>query len=78
MDSDKAKIQIAVTFIGYILLFAGLFLALGRVDTYLKYKAIDDCGQISRYQTKDKNATVTYPITDMYESCLKDKGVKKS
>lgn len=78
MESNKGNLHIIITAIGYILLFVGLFLALGRVDTYLKYKAIDDCGQVSRYQTKDKTATVTYPITDMYDSCLKDKGVSKS
>ncbi|MBI2443339.1 MAG: hypothetical protein HYV40_05555 [Candidatus Levybacteria bacterium] len=77
MESDKTKIHVAVTFIGFILLFVGLFLVLMRVDTYLRYKGIDDGAKISRYETTDKNAKVTYPITDMYESCLEEKGNSK-
>lgn len=65
-------------FIGYIILFVAFYFALTRVDTYLRYKAIDDCAKVSRYETSDKNAKVSYPITDMYNTCLAEKGIKRS
>lgn len=75
--TESSKMHLAITVIGYILFFVAFFLALSRFDTFLKYKAIDDCARISRYETTDKNAKVTYPITDLYNSCLEDKGVSK-
>lgn len=78
MDQDAEKIHQVVNLIKYILLFIGLFLILIRVDTYLRQKAIDECGKLSRYETTDKNAKVSYPVIDFYNSCLSDKGIKKS
>jgi hypothetical protein len=77
MDQNNLKIQEVVKLIGYILLFAISFLTLMRIDSYLHYKAIDECGKVSKYETTDKNARVSYPVIDIYEKCLKDKGIKK-
>jgi len=53
-----------------------LFLILNQVNQFLRIKAIDDCGKISRYekQLPEDNAKVFYPVLDQYKSCLKDKG----
>ena len=63
--------------IGVIVLL-GLFLVMLRFDRYLKIKAIDDCARISKYEKNvtEENAKVTYPLADVYQSCLKDKGIK--
>ncbi len=77
MNTDKAKIHLAVTFIGYFLLFLGFYLALMRIDTFLRLRAFDDCGKLSRYETTEKTAHFSYPVLDIYNSCLKDKGINK-
>lgn len=53
-----------------------VFIANMQIGSYLKERAIDNCGRISRYQTTlaDQNATVWYPIEDIYKQCLRDKG----
>lgn len=53
-----------------------LFFASSHISAYLKERAIDNCARISRYQTQltDQNATVWYPIVDVYKQCLRDKG----
>jgi len=78
MDSkDKLNIQTVIKVIGYIVLFFAFYLVLMRVDTYLRQKAIDDCAKISRYETSEKTASFSYPVLDIYNKCLVDKGVKK-
>lgn len=60
-----------------VLLGAGIFVAAQKADEYLKYKAIDDCGRISRYEAKvGESATVWYPDAGVYKSCLDDKGIE--
>lgn len=61
-----------------ILIFVSVFMSLQKVETYLRYKAIDDCGKIARYEATlpDENARVLYPLDDIYKSCLKDKGIQ--
>lgn len=68
----------AVKLVGFILLSIILYLALLRVDIYLKDKAINDCGQISRFEKRisDQNITVYYPEPDVYKQCLNRIGVK--
>lgn len=77
MEQETLKVRYAVNLIKYVILLIGLFLVLMRVDTFLKQKAIDECGKLSKYETTDKNAKVSYPVIDFYNSCLKDKGVNK-
>ncbi len=62
--------------IASVLLFLAILMALVRVDYFLKIKAIDDCARISRYEkdNPDERAKITYPLGDVYKSCLKDKG----
>ena len=39
-------------------------------------QARSECAQISKYSVKDGKATVTYPVKDVYENCLEEKGLK--
>lgn len=52
------------------------FMAFARVDTYLKIKAVDDCGKVAQYEKTiaAESAKATYPVLDAYKNCLKDKG----
>ena len=77
MDQERAKIEAAIKFIGLVLLFIAVYLTLSKVESYLRYKAIDDCGKISKYVTVDGKNTISYPIADVYNSCLEDKNLKK-
>ncbi|GIW62082.1 MAG: hypothetical protein KatS3mg089_0934 [Patescibacteria group bacterium] len=73
---NKANIELAIKFIGYIIFFIAIYSALVRVDHYLRLKAFDDCGELSRYETTDKNSRFSYPVLDIYNQCLEDKGLK--
>ncbi|OGK09970.1 hypothetical protein A2767_01860 [Candidatus Roizmanbacteria bacterium RIFCSPHIGHO2_01_FULL_35_10] len=56
-------------------LLIGLNLILQRADNYLKIKAIDDCGRMTRFeQQNDDKSKVSYPVIDQYEDCIKKKG----
>jgi hypothetical protein len=70
----------SVSVLGLLLLAGIAYLGLLRVDTYLKDKAIDECSRLGTYQKRlDKeSATVTYPLEDVYQKCLKDKGITLS
>ena len=58
-----------------ILIFASVFMSLQRVDKYLKVKAIDDCGKVSRYEFNGSDGTRSQtPIEEIYKACLKEKG----
>lgn len=61
-----------------IVVLLGVFLMMLRVDRYIKVKAIDECAKISKYEktVTAENAKVSYPLADVYQSCLKDKGIK--
>ena len=60
-----------------VLIFVSVFMSLQKVETYLKYKAIDDCARISRYEASVADGgKVSYPLDDVYKACLKEKGVK--
>lgn len=52
------------------------FFCFQRIDKYMRIKAVDDCGRVARYErtVKEEGAVVTYPLTDMYQACLQDKG----
>jgi hypothetical protein len=59
-----------------IFLFVALIIAITRVDSFLRLKALDDCARASRFEQRiDKqNAVASYPITDLYKSCIREKG----
>lgn len=67
----------ANVFITSIVLLIAVFLVVARIDTYLKIKAVHECGQVATY-TKTihaENVQVKAPLTDAYKTCLLDKGV---
>lgn len=46
-----------------------------KFEQFLKIKAVTECGQISRYETTDESSNkVSYPVKDIYDSCLKNSG----
>lgn len=59
-----------------VIAFIAIYLSLIRVDKYLRIKAVDDCGKISRYEAsnKDDGTKVWFPENTIYKNCLKDKG----
>lgn len=57
-----------------ILGFVALFLALQRVDAFLRIKAVDECAKNSRYEETRDGVKVWYPVPEVYKNCLKDKG----
>lgn len=58
-----------------ILMFVAVFMSLQRVDKYLKVKAIDDCGQVARYEYNGSDGSRSIsPNDDVYKACMKDKG----
>ena len=79
MNQTYPNVQSTVNtvIIGVVLLIS-IFLVMIRVDKYLKIKAIDDCAKIAKYEktVSADNAKVSYPLQDVYQTCLKEKGVK--
>jgi hypothetical protein len=58
------------------ILAMGIYFGFERYDRYLRIKAIDDCGKISRFEKKvDEFTTVWYPEPNLYKSCLDDKHI---
>lgn len=53
------------------------FLAMMRVDTYLRYMGINECGKLATATTEnlEERARFTMPMDDIYKACLKDKGI---
>jgi len=54
-----------------------VYLILLRVDTHLKNNAINECAKISKFQVENESegTTINYPLIDIYEDCLKTKGI---
>lgn len=76
---DKTNISTGQTVnmvIGAIAFIVIVFLVLTKVDKALKIVAVDQCMRSSKYEKvlKAEDAKVSYPLTDFYKSCLKDKG----
>lgn len=76
MNDQNFYLPASIVIASVILLFA-VILLLGRFDSYLRVKAVDDCGKIARYEKNlpEDNAKISYPVGDMYKNCLKDKGI---
>lgn len=52
-----------------------VWMLLPRLDQQMRITAVNDCGKISKYETRpDGNTVVSYPMTEFYKACLKDKG----
>lgn len=80
MNVDPVKLdsfdRTTAAFVLSIALFIGLLFSLKRVDSYLRIRAVEECGKVSRYEKTitDENAKASYPVVDVYKTCLKDKG----
>jgi len=73
------KNNLLSSILGHLILAVALvvvsFMAFGKVDKFLKLMAMGDCGKISSYETTDASgAKVIYPVKEVYQSCLKEKG----
>ncbi len=69
---DIFKIINSFILIAAVVIFAWL------LNTYIKNQAIDGCARNSSYSVNlpSQDAKVTYPVTEAYKQCLKDKGIK--
>jgi len=70
--------EIVFKLINYILLVTAFLMLFWLLNVFVKNHAIDGCAKYSSYtqQLPNENASVTYPVTDMYNKCLEDKGIK--
>lgn len=58
-----------------VLIYIGIaVLDLARKRT--ENEARHQCALSSRYEVLDGNATVFYPVKDLYEDCLAEKGIQ--
>lgn len=68
--------------LGAVLIFAlSVVVILGIMSVISYGKSVDsqarrDCAQISKYEVRDGKATVSYPVKDVYEDCLEEKGLR--
>lgn len=69
-----AKIFSALIILGTV--FVLFIMGISRVDQYLKIKAMDDCGDMIRYEktVPAENVKLSIPVQDLYEKCIKEKG----
>lgn len=79
MNKTLNLVIIVAVLIGVILVayVVASFVALRKAE--VTNEARFQCSQSSRYQINDPtasgSATVWYPVKDMYEKCLKEKGI---
>jgi hypothetical protein len=59
-----------VLLVGFVLAFVAFVMFWFENGNAIKYKAYNDCASISKYEVKQGNATITYPIADLYQKCL--------
>ncbi|GIV44981.1 MAG: hypothetical protein KatS3mg035_2104 [Bacteroidia bacterium] len=76
MMREDISPKMGLIFITLLLLFVAFYLGLMRVDAYLRNRAVDECGKISKFEKKDttQSAIISYPVADVYQDCLKRKG----
>lgn len=69
-------ITIGLLLIIAVVLSVGGYFGLQKVDKFLELKARNDCALASRYTLtiESDNVVVYYPVTDMYHTCLEEKG----
>lgn len=75
MRVEDISPRIAVLFLAVILVFIAFYLVLMRVDNYLKYSAIDGCARSARFERREGNGIISYPIDAFYKDCLAKKGI---
>ena len=64
--------------INYILLATAFLMLFWLLNIFVRNHAIDGCAKNVTYthSLPNENASVTYPIKDLYDKCLEDKGIK--
>ena len=64
--------------IDYVLIIAIASLVFMLANTYVRNQAIDGCARayVFTQTVADQNATVSYPMTQEYNKCLQEKGIK--
>ena len=75
IQRNEVTPRLLVILIGMVLLFVAFYLSIKRVDVFLKDSAITSCAQQSRFDRKDGNNIISYPIDNFYKECLKQKGI---
>lgn len=77
MQSEVVSPKIVLSFVAIVVLFIAFYMGLTRVDTYLRNSAVDACAKQSNFTKHDKkqSADISYPIQDVYQACLKKKGL---
>lgn len=75
MNSQVSNIVLKV--ITIFAFFVIVFMVLAKIDMYIRFQGIDQCGRISRFEQVDtrNNAKAVYPIADVYKECLSKKGL---
>lgn len=70
--------EIIFKLINYILFITAFLMLFWLLNVFVKNQAIDGCSKNAVYtqQLPNENASVSYPIADLYNKCLKDKGIK--
>jgi hypothetical protein len=70
------KIIIAITFAA-LTLIAGVFSFgfLSIQNTLAQNEARSQCAQSVRYEVKTDTTTISYPPDNLYQKCLKEKGL---
>jgi hypothetical protein len=59
-----------VILIGIVFAFAAFVMSWLEASKFIKYKAYNDCGNISQYQVTQNGARITYPVPEVYQQCL--------
>lgn len=60
-----------------LVFLAAFYLLMLRFDTFLKYKATNDCRDIARFEKVDTKSEpgitykISYPLKEVYDDCLK-------
>ena len=70
--------EIIFKLINYIFIVTAFLMIFWLLNVFVRNHAIDGCAKNAQYtqQLPNESASATYPITDLYNKCLEDKGIK--
>ncbi|NTU74247.1 hypothetical protein HGB07_08995 [Candidatus Roizmanbacteria bacterium] len=79
MHSNPVYVTTTNVLIVMIFLAVGIYYIFLKIDDYMHMVAINDCAKLSTFQKSNPsdNTVVSYPVPDVYQACLKDKGIVK-
>lgn len=75
MNSQDNIFQKATALVIVVLIFIAFYLTLSRVDSFIRNQAIDECAKFGRQEQVTDGLKVSYPLADIYETCLERKGI---